>query len=66
MCIYFDPLVPSQCREDDAEDVTEKELANFCEWYSPSDTAFSPQQKSEADKARESLEAMFSGLSDDD
>jgi len=66
MCIHFDPMAPSQCREDDAEDVKEKELANFCEWYTPSETAFSPKPKSEADEALESLEAMFSRLNDPD
>ena len=30
MCVYFDPAVPKQCREDDAEEVQEKERANFC------------------------------------
>jgi hypothetical protein len=64
MCVHFDPVAPAQCREDDAEDVKEKELANFCEWYTPSETAFDPQHKSEADQALESLEAMFSGLSE--
>ncbi len=64
--MHFDPAAPAQCREDDAEDVKEKELANFCEWYSPSETAFDADRKSEADVAREALEAMFSGLSDPD
>jgi len=66
MCVHFDPKAPSQCREDDAEDVKEKELANFCEWFNPSESAFDPHQKSEADQALESLEAMFSGLDDRD
>jgi hypothetical protein len=66
MCIHFDPAAPSQCREDDAEDVKEKELANFCEWYTPSETAFNPQEKSAADQALEALETMFSGMGDSD
>ena len=66
MCVHFDPAAPSQCREDDAEDVKEKELANFCEWYTPSETAFNPQEKSAADQALEALETMFSGLGDSD
>jgi hypothetical protein len=66
MCIYFDLKAPSQCLEDDAEDVTEKELANFCEWYSPSEAAFNPEQKSRADQALDALEAMFSDLDDQD
>jgi len=64
MCVHFDRSAPSQCREDDAEDVKEKERANFCEWYVPSEQAFDPAGKSEADLAREALEALFSGLGD--
>jgi hypothetical protein len=66
MCGFFDPQAPSQCREDDAEDVKEKELANFCEWFVPSEAAFDPQQKSAAEQARESLEALFAGLDEKD
>jgi len=66
MCLQFDPRAPSQCREDDAEDVNEKTRANFCEWFTPSPTAFDPEPKSEADQAMASLEAMFSGLRGDD
>ena len=66
MCVHYDPAAPSQCREDDAEDVKEKELANFCEWYSPSDSAFNPERKSEADLAREALEALFAPPKDSD
>ena len=66
MCIHFDIAAPSQCLEDDAGDVKEKELANFCEWYAPSDNAFEPNRKSEADEALESLEALFPGLGDPD
>lgn len=64
MCVHFDPAAPSQCVEDDAEDVKEKELANFCEWYIPSETAFEPEGKSAADAALQDLEALFSGLDD--
>jgi hypothetical protein len=66
MCIHFDPAAPAQCREDDAEDVKEKELANFCEWFEPSGTAFESRHQSEADQALEELEAMFSALADRD
>jgi len=66
MCVHFDPAAPAQCREDDAEDVKEKELANFCEWYSPSETAFDPQRKSAADQALEALEALFSRPADEE
>ena len=59
MCVNFDPAVPSQCREDDAEEVFEKDKLNFCEWFAPSDTAFDPVAKAESDRAREALDALF-------
>jgi len=59
MCKNFDPAVPRQCREDGAEDVTEKDRVNFCDWYSPSETAFNSAKKSQADSAKQSLDALF-------
>lgn len=59
MCRYFDPGVPRQCREDDAEDVTEKERLNFCDYYSPSEQAFDATRKSESDVARAQLDSLF-------
>ncbi|MBT8086723.1 MAG: hypothetical protein KJO46_01755 [Gammaproteobacteria bacterium] len=59
MCVHFDASVPRQCREDGAEDVTEKERANFCDWFKPSEHAFDPQRKSEAEAAAAALNALF-------
>jgi hypothetical protein len=59
MCVHFDAGVPRQCREDGAEDVTAKERSNFCDWFKPSDRAFDPDRKSEADAARAALAALF-------
>ena len=59
MCVFFDPNVPRKCREDDAEDVTEKERLNFCDYYKPSDSAFDSGRKREADTAQAQLDALF-------
>jgi hypothetical protein len=59
MCRNFAPAVPSQCSEDDAEDVADKEKANFCEWFVPSESAFDPTLKSKADEAQQALESLF-------
>ena len=59
MCVHFDRRVPRQCREDGAEDVTEKERTNFCDWFKPSDAAFDPARKAEADAAQDALAALF-------
>lgn len=59
MCRFFDPQVARQCREDDADDVTEKERVNFCDYFEPSAHAFDPAQKAKADEARSALDALF-------
>ena len=59
MCEFFDPDVPKQCCEDDAEEVFEKERLNFCEWFKPSSNAFDPQRAAEDSRARDELAALF-------
>ncbi len=59
MCSFFDKHVPRQCREDGADDVTHKERTNFCDWFKPSDSAFDPARKAEADAAQDALAALF-------
>lgn len=59
MCEHFDKNVTRQCREDGAEDVTEKERPNFCDWFKPSHAAFDPSRKTEADTAQDALAALF-------
>ena len=59
MCVYFDPRVPRQCREDGADEVREKDRLNFCDWFKPSETAFDPDRKAGEDEARAALEALF-------
>jgi len=61
MCGHFDPRVTRQCREDGAEDVTEKERPNFCDWFVPNENAFDPDRKSESDAATAALDALFGG-----
>jgi hypothetical protein len=59
MCEFFHPDVPKQCREDDAEEVLDKEKVNFCEWFRPSMSAFDPARAGEADRAKSELLALF-------
>ena len=59
MCLHFDARVPRQCREDGAEEVTDKDRLNFCDWFSPSETAFDPQRKDQEDQAKAALDALF-------
>ncbi|MGI9234316.1 MAG: hypothetical protein ACR2RD_11845 [Woeseiaceae bacterium] len=66
MCRFFDRSVPRQCREDGAEDVTEKERPNFCDWFKPSADAFDPAGKSAADAAEAALADLFGESSSSD
>jgi hypothetical protein len=59
MCTSFDVAVPRKCREDGAEDVTDKDRPNFCDWFKPSEQAFDPSGKHEAAAAEEALAALF-------
>ena len=39
--------------------MTEKERTNFCDWFKPSEKAFDPARKAEADAAQDALAALF-------
>jgi hypothetical protein len=59
MCVFYDPRVPKKCREDDAEEVREKERANFCDYFKPSLDAFDGKLAAAQDKAKEGLAELF-------
>ncbi len=59
MCALYDPGVPRQCREDDAEEVIEKERLNFCEWFKPGDEVFNAARAKQETKAKDALATLF-------
>ncbi len=59
MCRFFDRTVPKQCREDDAEEVLDKEKVNFCEWFVPQPDAFDPARAQREGRAKSELAALF-------
>jgi len=59
MCDFFDPEVPKQCTEDDAEEVFEKQRANFCEWYKPGIAVFNPKEAAAETRAQSELAVLF-------
>jgi hypothetical protein len=57
-CRFFDKFAHHQCRENQAEFVSDKKFGNFCEYFTPA----SPGSKTSTDKveeARKKLEALF-------
>ena len=59
MCEFYDSTVPKQCREDDAEEVIEKEKLNFCEWFKPGDVVFDAARAKQESEAKDELGALF-------
>ena len=61
LCEWFDPRVAKSCREPVAEEVSDKERANFCGYFQPRPGAFTPRDDSEAHQAQDQLESLFGG-----
>jgi hypothetical protein len=59
MCRFYDPGLPDQCAEDDADDVHEKARANFCDYFAPSESAFAPGRMTAHRDAEAELESLF-------
>jgi len=60
MCEYYDVRVAMSCRETIAEEVKEKERANFCEYFAAKAGAYSGYAQ-ESHAARLQLDALFGG-----
>ena len=58
MCLYYDPAMGQQCREPIAENVVDKQRANFCGYFQISPNAFSAPSEQLADANRQ-LAALF-------
>ncbi len=59
MCEFYDVNVPKQCREDDAEEVFDKEKFNYCEWFKPGLDVFDVARAREESEARDALSGLF-------
>ncbi|MDJ0958368.1 MAG: hypothetical protein QNI91_15985 [Arenicellales bacterium] len=65
MCRFFDPNSIDQCTQEDAEEVREKERANFCDYYKPQPGAYQSRDTSQSDAAKDKLNALFGDSSGD-
>jgi hypothetical protein len=61
LCEWYSTAVAKHCRETIAEEVKDKERANFCDYYKPKQDAYSAVSLDAASKAKADLEAMFAG-----
>ena len=59
MCEFYDTAKAKHCRETIADEVKDKQRANFCDYFKPTPTAWQPGATTAADKARAELEALF-------
>ena len=59
-CAFYDKAAPNQCREPQAEKVADKDRANFCDQFSPSESSRDGNGPSKSDEARKSFEDLFS------
>jgi len=57
-CVNYEPGASGQCRESRAEPPTNKQTANFCDWFAPG-AAAGRLGRTPADEARARLEALF-------
>lgn len=61
MCQFYNPGLTSQCDEGRAEEVHDKEHANFCDWFKPRSDAYCPPDKGKTQLAKSKLDALFGG-----
>jgi hypothetical protein len=58
-CEFYDRSVAKHCRETIAEEVHDKERANFCAYLKVRIDAHAPADNSAADASRSDLDALF-------
>src|SRR3990172_609849 len=58
MCEYYDARLARHCREPVADDVSDKERANFCGYFQARSGAYRPRDEA-AMQARRQLDAVF-------
>jgi hypothetical protein len=61
LCEWYSISVAKQCRETVAEEVKDKERANFCDYFKPREDAYSAKSTDAAEKAQAELDALFGG-----
>jgi hypothetical protein len=61
LCRFYDTRAAKSCRETIAEEVKDKDRANFCEYFQERANAYTPRSDDGVAAARDQLDAMFGG-----
>jgi hypothetical protein len=59
MCEFYDRTVSKMCREPIAEEVKDKQRANFCGYLQPNPRAYAATDRDKAGSGKSELEALF-------
>jgi hypothetical protein len=59
MCVDYDRRVAKHCREPTAEEVRDKERANFCDHWKPRPGAYEAPDQRAIDQSLSELEKLF-------
>jgi hypothetical protein len=59
MCVDYDTTVAKSCREPIAEEVQDKERANFCDYFKPRPDAYKPPNVAAIERSKQGLDALF-------
>jgi hypothetical protein len=59
MCRHYAPARAGACAEDRADPPSDKETANFCDYFEPTSGAAGAEQDDAAARARARLDALF-------
>ena len=65
LCKHYAANLSDQCNEDRAEAVTDKERANFCDYFDPNPTAYQGGGDPKQNAAKAKLDALFGDGSSD-
>lgn len=59
LCRFYNPRLTSQCDEERAEEVRNKEGANFCDWFKPRPEAYRLPREAKSQSAKTKLDDLF-------
>ncbi len=64
LCQFYDSKLTSKCHEERAEEVRDKERANFCDWFKARAHAYVPPHSEKNQTAKARVDALFGGAMD--